>query len=110
MKNNRKNRNKIKISNRNRYRIFKKIDSKAYFKFPTEMIHNEIIIEKMQMDLVSKCYKAAKTELNKWGLKNYYLEESEVQNVIAQESDDFIKDNYTLLTILKFNIKFSNYQ
>lgn len=108
MKNNRKNRNKEKITNRNKYRLKRSIKTKAYSKIPNEIKTDEIFIENMQRDLVSKCYKEANRELKKWGLKRFYLEEKKIENRLGQQSGDFVRDMFTLLVGVDYEIKFIN--
>lgn len=108
MKNNRKNRNKEKITNCNKYRLTKTISTKGFSKIPNEIKDDTLFIENQQKLLLSKCYKTAVAELNKWGLKNFYLEESKVENTLGQQGDDFVRDKFTLLVAVKYEIKFLN--
>lgn len=108
MKNNRKNRNKEKITNRNKYRLKRTISTKGFSKIPNEIKDDTLFIQNQQKVLLSNCYKTAVTELNKWGLKNFYLEESKVENALCQHGDDFVRGKFTLLVAVKYEIKFLN--
>lgn len=108
MKNNRKNRNKEKITNRNRYRLKRTISIKACSKIPNEIKDDTLFIENQQKVLLAKCYKTAVDELNKWGLNNFYLENIKVENALCQHGDDFVRDKFTLLVAVKYEIKFLN--
>lgn len=108
MKNNRKKKNKEKITNRNRYRLKRTISTKGYSKIPNEIKDETLFIENQQKVLLSKCHQTAVNELNKWGLKNFYLEESKVENMLGQQGHDFVRDKFTLLVAVKYEIKFLN--
>lgn len=108
MKNNRKNRNKEKIDNRNKYRLKRTINAKAYSKIPMQLESEVEFIKSRQSYLISKCYSSAKRELKKWGLKNFHLKEIKIENLMCQENSDFVMDRFTLLVGVDYEIKFIN--
>lgn len=109
MKNNRKNRNNIKINIRNKYRINRIIHTKAYLKIPKQIAEDNVkIIEYGQKKLLYKCNLEAIRELNKCGLKKFYLQENKIDNVLCNDTDDFVMDVFTMLVSVKYDIKFIN--